>query len=118
MSTPTKQCTKCGEFKQANKEKGRVFRAKYRARKAAALHPLRDDQKIEAIYADSQSLSELTGIEFEVDHYIPISRGGSHHEDNLQLMPARLNNSKGNTMPIGPALSTQVKPDHHWGMKL
>lgn len=34
----------------------------------------------------------------EVDHVIPISRGGLHHQDNLQYLPMRDNRRKGNKL--------------------
>lgn len=35
----------------------------------------------------------------EVDHVIPLSRGGSHHLSNLQYLPTHLNNLKRNKLP-------------------
>lgn len=37
---------------------------------------------------------------FEVDHIKPLSKGGLHHEDNLQLLPKYLNGSKSNKWPL------------------
>lgn len=34
----------------------------------------------------------------EVDHIIPISKGGLHHQDNLQYLPRKLNRQKGNKL--------------------
>lgn len=36
------------------------------------------------------------GEEFHVDHIVPISRGGEHRADNLQVIPAIDNLRKGN----------------------
>jgi len=36
---------------------------------------------------------------YEVDHVIPISRGGLHHQDNLQYLPTLENRRKGNKLP-------------------
>lgn len=33
---------------------------------------------------------------YEVDHIKPLSKGGLHHEDNLQYLPASINRKKGN----------------------
>lgn len=41
-------------------------------------------------------LSEETGIPHEVDHVIPISKGGKHHEDNLQIITMSENRKKHN----------------------
>jgi HNH endonuclease len=35
----------------------------------------------------------------EVDHIIPISKGGLHHQDNLQHLPMLENRKKGNKLP-------------------
>ena len=35
---------------------------------------------------------------YEVDHIIPISKGGLHHQDNLQYLPWRENRRKGNKL--------------------
>jgi 5-methylcytosine-specific restriction endonuclease McrA len=35
---------------------------------------------------------------YEVDHIIPISRGGLHHQDNLQYLTISENRKKGNKL--------------------
>lgn len=35
---------------------------------------------------------------YEVDHIIPVSKGGLHHQDNLQYLTKKQNRSKGNKM--------------------
>ena len=41
-----------------------------------------------------------TLYEYEVDHIQPLSKGGLHHEDNLQLLEKKLNGSKYNRWPL------------------
>jgi len=53
-----------------------------------------DQQKINEIYCKAKQLTEETGIPHEVDHIIPISKGGKHHEDNLQILTAIENRKK------------------------
>ena len=36
---------------------------------------------------------------YEVDHIVPIVRGGLHHQDNLQYLPDAANRKKGNKLP-------------------
>ncbi len=36
---------------------------------------------------------------YHVDHIMPVSRGGKHHENNLCYLPAKLNISKSDRMP-------------------
>ena len=44
----------------------------------------------------SQGLRDQLEFEgYEVDHMIPISKGGLHHQDNLCYLPALVNRSKG-----------------------
>jgi len=38
--------------------------------------------------------------DIEVDHIKPLSKGGFHHEDNLQLLEKKLNRSKCNRWPL------------------
>jgi 5-methylcytosine-specific restriction endonuclease McrA len=67
----------------------RVMR--YRARKYSQT-PLDADLKlIKKIY-------ENCPVGYEVDHIIPISRGGHHHQDNLQYLTRSQNASKGNKL--------------------
>ena len=35
---------------------------------------------------------------YQVDHIIPVSKGGLHHQDNLQYLTARENQQKGNKL--------------------
>lgn len=49
----------------------------------------------------------------EVDHVIPISRGGYHHQDNLQYLPWLDNRRKGNKLPseFGPVTGAAIGAD-------
>lgn len=51
--------------------------------------------RIYKIYAECQFLTEVTGIPHHVDHIMPISKGGLHHPDNLQILTAQENLKKG-----------------------
>ena len=37
----------------------------------------------------------------DIDHIIPVSRGGTSHRENLQLVHCRCNRQKGNSLPQG-----------------
>lgn len=54
-----------------------------------------DREGVLAMYALAQKFSELTGVEMHVDHIKPISKGGEHNVENLQLLAAPLNLAKG-----------------------
>lgn len=47
---------------------------------------------------------------WEVDHVIPISKGGAHSYDNVQLTHRRCNRSKGATLPKGQPTLFQIVP--------
>lgn len=51
---------------------------------------------IKHYYAHASRVSFKLGIEFHVDHIVPLSRGGLHHPSNLQVVPARWNVRKYN----------------------
>ena len=50
---------------------------------------------VDKIYALRDALTAQSGLVFHVDHIIPISKGGSHTWENLQVVPAFYNLSKG-----------------------
>lgn len=54
--------------------------------------PLTADRKL------IQRIYEECPAGYEVDHVIPISKGGLHHQDNLQYLPREENRRKGNKM--------------------
>jgi 5-methylcytosine-specific restriction endonuclease McrA len=54
-----------------------------------------DFDAIKTIYQRCRQMCEETGIEYEVDHIIPIAKGGFHHQDNLQIITKSENRSKG-----------------------
>jgi 5-methylcytosine-specific restriction endonuclease McrA len=51
------------------------------------------------IYQVSERVSRCLGIEHQVDHVIPLSRGGRHCPSNLQAIPATLNHWKSSKTP-------------------
>jgi 5-methylcytosine-specific restriction endonuclease McrA len=85
--------------KYTQTEKGKisscVSASNRRARIKNQLCETADFEKIKQIYAECRRLSEETGIPHEVDHIIPIAKGGLHHQDNLQILTRFQNRSKG-----------------------
>ena len=63
------------------------YRAKYGYNRSYALNA--NKEKIKQIYENCPE-------GHEVDHIIPLSKGGLHHEDNLQYLTIAENRSKGN----------------------
>lgn len=76
-----------------------VHNANRRAAKLQATPKWASEALILAIYEECQLLSEETGIPHHVDHAVPLISDivcGLHCEDNLQILPALDNLSKGN----------------------
>ena len=69
--------------------------AKRRARIKKQLTSDADFDIIKSIYEECRRLSLETGIPHEVDHIVPISKGGLHHQDNLQILTMSENRKKG-----------------------
>lgn len=63
--------------------------SKYRAKGYRVLAPDADSSIIKEIYKNRPE-------GYEVDHIIPLSKGGLHHQDNLQYLVMKDNRSKGN----------------------
>lgn len=83
-------CSSQHRHKDKNpKLSNRLRQAKYRAKGLRKLHPEADVEKIKKTY-------ENCPIGHEVDHIIPLSLGGLHHEDNLQYLTIEENRKKGN----------------------
>ena len=75
--------------------------SRYRAKKYRTMAPDADHEKIKQIYLNCPP-------GHEVDHIIPVSRGGLHHEDNLQYLPVTENRKKGNR--IGVVQEAGIEP--------
>ncbi len=63
----------------------------YRARKKNAIPSDADLDLIKKIYESAPS-------GYQIDHIIPLSKGGLHHQDNLQYLPSKDNQSKNNRL--------------------
>lgn len=46
-------------------------------------------------------LNNTSDRKYEVDHIIPLSKGGIHHQDNLQILTKEVNRKKSNKIIIG-----------------
>lgn len=68
-----------------------------RARKRNQTPILTTEEKVQIyeIYKKRNELTESTGIPHHVDHIIPLSKGGEHHPNNLQILTAEQNLKKG-----------------------
>ena len=85
------------EWRQNNLDLIRFYSAKRRARITEAEVELTESEKdeIKKIYKECHDISESTGIPHHVDHIFPVSKGGTHHPSNLQILTAKDNLRKG-----------------------
>lgn len=71
----------------------------YRARKRRVLSHAADQRIIKMFYLMAARVTKCIGVRYSVDHIIPISKGGYHHQDNLQILPLLVNIRKSATLP-------------------
>ena len=83
-----REWVKKNQWRRANIE------AKREAIKISALLPTSDFDLINKFYQQRDLISRETSIQHHVDHIIPLSKGGAHHQDNLQIITATENLSK------------------------
>lgn len=78
-------------------EKNNARAAKRRALVKNQTPNLTEEQvkEIWTIYEECSKISIETGIQHEVDHIVPICKGGMHHPDNLQILTMKENRRKG-----------------------
>jgi hypothetical protein len=87
-------------FRAENKSARVAVSVKYKAAKLQRTASWANDQLIAAYYKEAKRLEKLTGIQFHVDHIIPLQGelvSGLHVETNLQLLPAHENRGKSNS---------------------
>jgi len=109
MRENTKQWSKNNlEKRREYKRKQRRKNPRIRIRKKSAKDPTANKKDIRLIYKYSRMKTKTIGILHEVDHIIPLSKGGKHHENNLQVLTHLQNNKKSdklNTKIIGIKLN-------------
>jgi len=92
---PNKKAEMDKGWRKDNPDKARAQVARRRARKLEALDPSANKAVIESRYAAEEYLNTVTGCDWHVDHTQPLSLGGKEHENNMQVVPAKWNCSKG-----------------------
>lgn len=85
------------EWCNKNKDKISNWKGARRAkeRKSLLSCSANDIKLVNEIYKLCKRVSKCTGIKHEVDHIIPISKGGPHIPTNLQVIPSYFNRCKG-----------------------
>ena len=87
------------KWKSKNKDRLMFHNNKRRAARLKRTPSWANEQLIAAYYKEAKRLQELTGIEFHVDHIVPLQGelvSGLHVENNLQLLMAHENLGKSN----------------------
>ena len=82
-------------WRKNNPHKHTATQSLRRARKLNQTPGDADLELIEEIYLAARMAQMYTGLPIHVDHIKPLSKGGLHHQDNLQLLYATDNWSKG-----------------------
>lgn len=62
-----------------------------------------NEQRIQEVYATAQRLARNTGLEWHVDHVLPLQGrlvSGLHVHENLRVVPARMNLQKSNHFEV------------------
>jgi len=80
-----------------NREHILAKNAEYRAMKVGATcedHCIETEKALIAACRELEAIHGECGLLFHVDHIVPLSQGGKHHHDNLQVVPAPWNLSK------------------------
>lgn len=92
------------EWREANKEHIAAKNAERRAKLIQAT-PLYDSDFTTFVFTEAKKLAKLreaiTGFDWHVDHIIPLKSNfvcGLHYWNNLQVIPAKINLEKGNSL--------------------
>lgn len=87
------------KYKRLSPEKEAASSAKRRSALLKAIPKWANLEAIEAIYREANRIEKLTGMEYHVDHIVPLQSkivSGLHCESNLRVLPATKNISKSN----------------------
>jgi hypothetical protein len=84
-------------YREENQYKLNAKEAKRRVLKRSQTPELSEVEKAEVdyLYWLAKDLRAVSGQDYHVDHIHPVSKGGIHHPDNLQILPADINLAKG-----------------------
>jgi len=96
-------CERRDKWRENNPERALAImkntNARRREQKLGSISELTNEQvgEIRGIYLQCDRLNGIFGEQvFEVDHTVPLSKGGKHHPNNLQIVPRSWNREKRN----------------------
>lgn len=96
---PERVRKRASDWQKANPGKAGARNARRRAAKHSSIPAWADQKAIESIYSDAKKLTKQTGIQWHVDHIVPLQSPivcGLHCESNLHILPGLENCSKSN----------------------
>ncbi len=95
----TKATTK--KYRTENRDRFNALYMKRYAQKKNAMPAWADQAAIAAVYTEARELTRTTGVVWHVDHIVPLQHKlvcGLHVEYNLQLLSAKENRTKSNSL--------------------
>jgi 5-methylcytosine-specific restriction endonuclease McrA len=86
-------------WSDANPDRSAAIKGKEAAiRRGGSVSDIYDLELCIPFYEEARRLSRETGVKHHVDHIIPIAKGGLHCQENLQVLTATENMSKGDSL--------------------
>ena len=73
-------------------------RRRWRAIKRKQLHPFHNYKVETQLDLSRQRVEMCLGVDHDLDHVWPLSKGGLHHIENLKIVPSSINSRKNNNM--------------------
>ncbi len=97
--TPVSPARKRAKALWEKTQKGKLYRAVARVKRKTLLQNLTELDKfcLEEAYRLCKLREEQTNMKWEIDHIIPVSKGGTNKYHNIQVVPAVWNRRKYNT---------------------
>lgn len=84
------QCRDC-YFADVNNRKAK---RRVKVKDSRQMNTPEEETRIKEIYRQCKKMSQNSSVNYEVDHIKPLSKGGAHHPDNLQILTQEENRKK------------------------
>lgn len=81
-------------WRDKNPEANALKCSKYRAKKLNAIHPDHNPNIEKEMRRTVHKMNKNSEVKYVLDHILPLSEGGYHHHQNLQILPKTLNLEK------------------------